>query len=163
MPGFWFLLRRWFCFRCLFLFSLASFSFQLLSGKGSSIPRAAQYLQETAGSEKLEKAGTVDSKNTSHRRWGQGPGSVDPRSPAGLPFPVPEIPEFVAFRDSQKSFCSNSPGLSLEFSSGTPKQTPETATAFSSFLTGSFLGNFFAVFRCFLFCLRRSRAWEHSF
>ena len=32
------------------------------------------------------------------------PGSVDPRFPAGLPFPVPEILEFVAFRDSGKFF-----------------------------------------------------------
>ena len=44
------------------------------------------------------------SKNTPHGRWGQGPGSVDPRFPAGLPFPVPEIPEFVAFRDSGNIF-----------------------------------------------------------
>ena len=40
------------------------------------------------------------SKSTLHGRWGQGPGSVDPRFPAGLPFPVSEILEFVAFRDS---------------------------------------------------------------
>ena len=44
------------------------------------------------------------SKNTPHGRWGQGPGSVNPRFPAGLPFPVPEILEFVAFRDSGKIF-----------------------------------------------------------
>ena len=44
------------------------------------------------------------SKNTPHGRWGQGPGSVDPRFPAGLPFPVPEILEFVAFRDSGRFF-----------------------------------------------------------
>ena len=31
------------------------------------------------------------SKNTPHGRWGQGPGSVDPRFPAGLPFHVPLI------------------------------------------------------------------------
>ena len=34
-------------------------------------------------------------KNTPHGRWGQGPGSVDPRFLAGLPFPVPEILEFT--------------------------------------------------------------------
>ena len=44
------------------------------------------------------------SKHTRHWRWGQGPGGVDPRFPAGLPFPVPEILEFVAFRDSGKFF-----------------------------------------------------------
>ena len=36
------------------------------------------------------------------------PGSVNPRFAAGLPFPVPEIPEFKAFRDSGK-FSSNFP------------------------------------------------------
>ena len=53
------------------------------------------------------------SKNTPHGRWGQGPGSVDPRFPAGLPFPVPQIPEFVAFGDSGKIF--------QQFSSRTPQ------------------------------------------
>ena len=59
--------------------------------------------------------------------------SVDPRFAAGLPFPVPEIPEFVAFRDSA-NLSSNFPGAFPEFSSGTPEQTPKAATAFSSFL-----------------------------
>ena len=44
------------------------------------------------------------SKNTPHGRWGQGPGSAGPRFPAGLPFPVPETLEFIAFRDSGKFF-----------------------------------------------------------
>ena len=54
---------------------------------------------------KLEKAGPVDfnfKKNTPHGRRGQGPGSVDPRFPAGLPFPVPEILEFIAFSKARK-------------------------------------------------------------
>ena len=57
------------------------------------------------------------SKNTPHGRWRQGPGSVDPRFPEGLPFPVPEIPEFVAFRDSGKifqQFSRDFPGVFLE-------------------------------------------------
>ena len=73
------------------------------------------------------------SKNTPHGRWGQGPGSVDPRFPAGLPFPVPEILEFVAFGDSGKifqQFSRNFPGTFLQNS----RKDPETATAFSSFL-----------------------------
>ena len=70
-------------------------------------------------SEKLEKAGTVDFKK---HPWGQGP----PKVPGRFAFPVPVILEFVAFRDSGKFF--------QEFSSRTPEQTPETATAFSSFL-----------------------------
>ena len=72
---------------------------------------------------KLEKAGTVDFKNTPHGSWGQGLGSVDPRFPAGLPFPVPEILEFVAFRDSGKSFRQFSwdlPGVFL----GNPRTDP---------------------------------------
>ena len=73
-------------------------------------------------------------KSTLHGRWGQGPGRVDPMFPAGLDFPVPEILWFVAFRDLGISFSSNFPGTFPEFSSGTPEQTPETATAFSSFL-----------------------------
>ena len=48
------------------------------------------------------------SMNTPHGRWGQGPGSVDPRLPAGLPFPVPEILEFAAFSDSGKFFPAGS-------------------------------------------------------
>ena len=86
-------------------------------------------------SEKLEKAGTVDSKkNTPRARWGPGPGGVDTRFPAGLPFPVPEILEFMAFRDACRFFQRFSRTFP-EFSSGTPEQTPETATAFSSFLS----------------------------
>ena len=57
------------------------------------------------------------SKNTPYGRWGQGPGSVDPRFPAGLPFPVPENLEFVAFRDSGKyfqQFSRDFPGVFLE-------------------------------------------------
>ena len=53
---------------------------------------------------------------------------MDPRFPAGLPFPVPEILEFVAFGDSGK-FSSNFPGIFPELSSRTPAKTPETATA----------------------------------
>ena len=73
------------------------------------------------------------SKDIPHGRCRQGPGSVDPRFPAGLPFPVPEIIEFVAFRDSGKffqQFSRDFPGVFLE----NPQQIPETATAFSSFL-----------------------------
>ena len=54
------------------------------------------------------------SKNTPHGRWGQGPGSVNPRFPAGLPFPVPQILEFVALLgDSLKVFPAMFPGLSF--------------------------------------------------
>ena len=64
---------------------------------------------------------------------------MDPRFPAaGLPFPVPEILEFVAFRDSGKFFQQFSPELSCR----TPAQTPETATAFSSFLKSTRLRAF---------------------
>ena len=76
----------------------------------------------------------------SHGRCGQGPGSVDPRFPAGLPFQVPEILEFIAFCDSEQNFPAIFPGLSRSFP-WEPEQTPETATAFSSFLTASYQGN----------------------
>ena len=82
---------------------------------------------------KNSRGWTVDfEKTTPHGRWGQGPDSVDPMFPAGLPFPVPEILEFVAFRDSGK-ISSNFPGTFPEFSSGSPEQTLKSATAFSSF------------------------------
>ena len=55
-------------------------------------------------SEKLEKAVTVENKNTPHGRLGQGPGSVGPRFAAGLPFLRAQILEFKAFRDSGKIF-----------------------------------------------------------
>ena len=54
------------------------------------------------------------SQNTPHGRWGQGPSSVDPTFPAGLPFPMPEILEFVAFRDSGtifQQFSRDFPGV----------------------------------------------------
>ena len=57
-------------------------------------------------SEKLEKAETCSrfrkTSCTEGRHKFQG--SVDPMFPAGLPFPVPEIQEFIAFRDSGKNF-----------------------------------------------------------
>ena len=59
---------------------------------------------------------SISKKTSPHGRWGQGPGSVDPRFPAGLPFPVLEILEFVAFRDSGK-ISSNFPGTFPEFPS----------------------------------------------
>ena len=60
------------------------------------------------------------SKNTPHGRWGQGPGSVDPRFPAGLPFPVPEILEFVAFFAIRENFSSDFPGTFLQNSCTDP-------------------------------------------
>ena len=57
-------------------------------------------------------------KNTPHGRWGEGPGSVDP--------PVPEILEFVAFRDSGKiiqQFSRNFPGTFLQNSRTDPRNS----------------------------------------
>ena len=64
--------------------------------------------------------------------WDKVRGSVSPRFAAGLPFPAPEILEFVVLRDSGK-LSSVSSGIFLQFLSGTPKEIPETVTAFSSF------------------------------
>ena len=61
------------------------------------------------------------SKNTPYGRWGQGPGSVDPRFPAGLPFPVPEILECIASRDPGR-FSSNFPSIFPEFSREPPSR-----------------------------------------
>ena len=92
--------------------------------------RSTKHLQFQKNSRRLELS---ISKNTPHGRWGQGPGSVDPRFPAGLPFPVPEILEFVAFGASGNIF-QQFPWTYPEFSLTTPEQAPETATALSSFL-----------------------------
>ena len=72
------------------------------------------------------------SKNTPHGRWGQGPGSVDRRFPAGLPFPVPDILEFVALRDSGNIFQQFSwdfPGVFLE----NPRTDPGNSHSFLEF------------------------------
>ena len=72
------------------------------------------------------------SKNTPHQRCGEGPGSVDPRFAAGLPFPVPEILEFVASRDSGKTFQQFSrdfPGVFL----GNPRTHPTNSHSLLEF------------------------------
>ena len=70
----------------------------------------------------------MTSENTSRTEGvDKVPGSVDSRFAAGLPSPVPQILECRAFRDSGNSF----PEL---YGRETPQKTPETATAFSSFL-----------------------------
>ena len=72
------------------------------------------------------------SKNTLHGRWGQGPDSVDPRFPAALPFPVPEILEFVAFRDLGKifqQFCRDFPRSFL----GNPRTDPRNSHSLLEF------------------------------
>ena len=99
----------------------------------ASRPAVAVPMDENINQKNSRRLELSIPKNTPHGRWGQGPGNVDPRFPAGLPFPVPEILEFVAFRDSGKYFQQFSRDFP-EFSSGRPEQTPETATAFSNFL-----------------------------
>ena len=68
-----------------------------------------------------------------HAAWKVGTRSRQCRSKVPCRFAFPEIPEFVAFRNSGQ-FLQQFPGTFPEFSSGTCEQTPETATAFSSFL-----------------------------
>ena len=51
---------------------------------------------------------------------------MDPRFPAGLPFPVPETPEFLAFGDSGKifqQFSWNFPGTFLQNSRKDPRNS----------------------------------------
>ena len=90
-------------------------------------------------------------KNTLHGKWGQGPGSVDPSFPAGLPFPVPEALEFVAFRDSGKTiqqFSRDFPGVFL----GNPRTDPGNSHSFLEFSDLSALrpsyGAPFPLFNC---------------
>ena len=76
---------------------------------------------------KTREGRTVDFKKHPARkvRWGHGPGSVDPRFPAGLPFLLSEILEFVAFRDSGTFLQAilKLRGLSRSFPRKNPKQT----------------------------------------
>ena len=62
------------------------------------------------------------SKNTPRRRWGQGPGTVDPRFSAGLRFPVPEILKFLgpAFgrTDFLRIFIFEPPDFFADFLAG---------------------------------------------
>ena len=60
--------------------------------------------------------------NISNGRWGQGPGNVDPRFLASLPFPAPEILECVAFCYSEKFVHRDFPGVFL----GNPRTDPGT-------------------------------------
>ena len=93
------------------------------NGRQDSRGRACESVQIFFSQKKLNSRGLElsISKNTTHGRWGQGPGSVDPRFPAGLPFSVPQILEFVVFCDSGKIIQQFFPGLSPDFSSGTPR------------------------------------------
>ena len=93
------------------------------------------------------------SKNTLRGRLGQGPGSVDPRFAAGLPFSVPEILEYVAFRDSGKyfqQFSRDFPGVFL----GNPRTHPTNSHSLLEFshlgkLPANFAANFSSeVFPC---------------
>ena len=82
----------------------------------------------------LEKAGTVDFKKHPARKVGTRSWQCGRKVPGRFPFPGARNPRFVAFRDSGNFFQQSSRDFPLR----TPEQTPETATAFSSFLT---LGN----------------------
>ena len=98
-------------------------------------------------SEKLEKAGTVDFKKK-NRTEGQDKVQAVSRFPAGLPFPVPQILEFVAFRDSGKffqQFCRDFPGVFL----GNPRTDPgDSHSLSSSFLIECKIMEAFLVPRC---------------
>ena len=71
---------------------------------GENIPFADWNVSSVVFQKNSRRLKLSISENTPHGRCRQGPGSVDPRFPAGLPFPVPEIQEFVAFRDPGKFF-----------------------------------------------------------
>ena len=94
-------------------------------------------------SRRLEFHGTVDFKKHPARKVGTRSWQCGPKVPGRFAFLVPEILEFVAFRDSGKFFQQFS-GTFREFSRRTPEQTPETATAFLSFLNfGADFSHFF--------------------
>ena len=81
-------------------------------------------------SEKLEKAGTVDFEKHPARKVGTRPRQCGPKVPGRFAFPGARNPRICSISRFGKNFPAIFPGLS----SRTPEQTPETATAFSSFL-----------------------------
>ena len=85
--------------------------------------------------EKLEKAGTVDFKKHPARQVGTRSRQCGPKVPGRFAFPGARNPRICSISRFGKFFSSNFPAIFLEFSSRTPEQTPETATAFSSFLS----------------------------
>ena len=76
------------------------------------------------------------SKNTPHGRWGQGPGSVDPRFPARLPFPLLCAPGKI-FQQFSRDF----PGVFL----ANPRTDPRNSHSLLEFSELQRLGA--AVFR----------------
>ena len=87
----------------------------------------------------LEKAGTVDFKKHPARKGGTLTSrQCRPEVPVRCAFPGAPNPGICSISRFGKIFSSNFPGTFPEVSSRTPKQTPETATAFSSFLTKIF-------------------------
>ena len=76
-------------------------------------------------------------------RWGQGPGQCRPKVPGRFAFPDGRNPRICSISQFGKIFPEIFAGTFPEFSSGTPEQTPETATAFSSFLKPPWLLMFF--------------------
>ena len=89
---------------------------------------------------------------------GQGAGSVDPRFLAGLPFPVPQILEFVAFRDPGnffQQFSRNFPGVFLENPRTDPGKQPQPSRVFylfciSGFWVGCWASTLVAPYRAIL-------------
>ena len=89
-----------------------------------------QLLISRKSSEKLEKAGTVDFKKHPARKVGTRSRQCRPKVPGRFAFPDAQNPRICSI-----SRCGNIfPAIFPEFSRRTPEQTPETATAFSSFL-----------------------------
>ena len=85
------------------------------------------------GAENSRRLELSISKSIPHGRWGQGPGSVDPRFPAVLPFPVPEILQCVAFRASAtffQQFSRDFPGVFLGNPPNRPRKQPQPSRVF---------------------------------
>ena len=85
-------------------------------------------------SEKLEKAGTVDFKKHPARKVGTRSRQCGPKVSGRFAFPGARNPRICQHFAIREKFSSNFPAVFPELSCRTPAQTPETATAFSSFL-----------------------------
>ena len=83
-------------------------------------------------SEKLEKAGTVDFKKHPARKVGTRSRQCGPKVSGRFAFPGARSPRICSISRFGKIYPAIFPEFS-ELSCRTPAQTPETATAFSSF------------------------------
>ena len=101
------------------------------------------FSQESGNSRESQKNSrrlelSISKKHPARKVGSRSQGSVDPSFPAGLPFPVPDIPEYKAFCDSGKMFPAFFPRIFPKLSCRKlPQRSRKQSKAFSSFLSSN--------------------------